>query len=77
MSDTIDKVVVPVKITAVVDITDAGYLGFSSTVQSHIDHAREESRYWKFFIKRGGGAPQEQIPVKVEVQAVSIVPKGN
>jgi hypothetical protein len=66
------KVTVSLLITAVVEVTDEGYLGTQETVAKHIQKAQTEALGWQYLVKKGALEP-EPIRAKVKVNSVTIV----
>lgn len=64
------KVIVIVKIEAEIEVVDGGYLGWGSTVQEHVDKAKDDAtRYWQVMIKQGSTEPK-RVPAKLSVVRV-------
>jgi len=68
------RTTVSLQIQAVVDVTDAGYLGTGATVAEHIAWAEKDAKNWQWSVKKGSLDPQPVL-VKTTVVAVSIVPQ--
>lgn len=63
-------------ITTTLDFDDDGYLGAQATVEDHIKAAREKLSTCQFLIKQGATDPKPIGRVKVELLALSLIPKG-
>lgn len=68
---------VSLEIKTSVDVTDNGYLGPQASVSDHMKAAIEEVGRWSWYVdKRKGTTEQyDSVGVRVEVLAVTIVPK--
>lgn len=70
------RVTVSLDVKIAMDVSDDGYLGTGATVEEHIKKARDDASRWTFLVRQGSLDPKP-VRAKVDILAVSIVPKGD
>ena len=70
------KARVTFSVTTTMTFDDDGYLGSSASVEDHLKHARDLLHACRFFVQQGGTEPKP-VAVKMELLALSLIPKGD
>jgi hypothetical protein len=70
------KTRVTFSLTATLTFDDDGYLGAGASVEEHLKHARELLNACQFLVKQGGTEPKP-VQTKVELHALTLIPKGD